>query len=126
MNFLGNIIWVVFGGLLIAFEYFVAGFVMMLTIVGIPFGLQSFKLGLVALWPFGTKIGPRTEGMQGCVNTLLNVLWFFLGGVWIMLTHLAFALLFFATVVGIPFGNQHLKLARVALHPFGRNIISEL
>lgn len=123
MKLLGNIIWIVFGGLIIAVEYFIAGLLMMVTIVGIPFGLQSFKLALVALWPFGSNIGPRIIGVMGCLNTILNLLWFFCGGIWIALTHLGWALLFFITIVGIPFGRQHLKLAEVALHPFGRNIV---
>ena len=88
MKLLGNIIWLIFGGINIALEYFVAGLILMLTIVGIPFGLQSFKLGILALWPFGTKV-EWMQSQPGCLSTFMNVLWFFVGGIWIFLTHIS-------------------------------------
>ena len=75
MKTLGNIIWVIFGGLEIAVEYFFAGIIMMLTIIGIPFGWQSMKMGLLALWPFGSRI-QETSSQTGCLNLFMNILWF--------------------------------------------------
>ena len=122
MKTLGNIIWVIFGGLEIAIEYFAAGILMMLTIIGIPFGLQSIKLGLLALWPFGSKI-QETSSQTGCLNLFMNILWFFVGGIWICLTHIALGIVFCITLVGIPFGMMHFRLARLALSPFGKEIV---
>ena len=76
MKTLGNIIWIVFGGLHIALEYFIAGLILMITIIGIPFGLQSLKLGMLAICPFGTKVKWR-ESQPGCLSIFMNVLWFF-------------------------------------------------
>lgn len=87
MNLLGNIIWLVFGGLAIAVEYFIGGLVLCLTIIGIPFGLQAFKMGLLALFPFGQQTVVTEQG-SGCLSTLMNILWFFVGGIWIALSHL--------------------------------------
>ena len=78
MNLLGNIIWLVFGGLAIAVEYFIGGLVLCLTIIGIPFGLQAFKMGLLALFPFGQQTVVTEQG-SGCLSTLMNILWFFVG-----------------------------------------------
>lgn len=122
MRFIGNIIWVLFGGLFIALEYFVASFALIITIIGIPFGIQTFKLGLLALWPFGSEIKETTQA-GGCLNTSMNIIWILIGGIWIALSHLFFGILFFITIIGIPFANQHFKLARLALTPFGKTIV---
>lgn len=121
MKFLGNIIWLVFGGFLIAIEYIISSILLMVTIVGIPFGLQTLKLAYIALWPFGKKItlGPNTPG---CLSTIMNLFWLLFGGIWIALTHLIFGLILAITIIGIPFATQHFKLASVALTPFGREI----
>jgi len=121
MKFLGNIIWLIFGGFAIAIEYFVSSIGLMLTIVGIPFGLQTMKLGVLALWPFGSRV-VRTEMAGGCLSTVMNLIWIIFFGIWIALTHIAFGLLFFITIIGIPWGKQHFKLARIALTPFGRTV----
>ena len=121
MKILGNIIWLVFGGFAIAIEYFASSLLLMLTIIGIPFGLQTLKLGVLALWPFGSKV-VRTEMAGGCLSTVMNILWFFLGGVWIFLTHILFGALLFITIIGIPWAKQHFKLSNIALTPFGREI----
>jgi uncharacterized membrane protein YccF (DUF307 family) len=123
VNLLGNIIWIIFGGLAIALEYVVAGFLLCLTIIGIPFGLQSFKLGMLALVPFGQKSIPVLED-KGCLSALMNVIWFFIGGIWITLTHLFFGVLLCLTIIGIPFGKQHFKLMSLAFAPFGRSVVS--
>ena len=121
MKILGNVIWLVFGGFAVAIEYFVSSIVLMLTIIGIPFGLQTIKLGVLALWPFGSKV-VRTEMAGGCLSTFMNIIWFFIGGIWIFLSHILFGVLLLITVIGIPWAKQHFKLANIALKPFGREI----
>lgn len=123
MNTLGNLIWFIFGGIIIAIEYVVASLLLMITIVGIPFGLQTLKLGTLALWPFG-KTTVQRESTSGCLYTLMNILWIILGGIWISLSHIAFGILLGITIIGIPFARQHFKLAMLALTPFGRDIVN--
>lgn len=121
MNILFNIIWVVFGGLMIAIEYAISSVIMMITIIGIPFGLQTLKLALLALWPFGTNISDE-NWPSGCLAGIMNVIWWFVGGFVIALTHLGWGLLFCITIIGIPFGIQHFKLMKLALLPFGKSV----
>lgn len=121
MNILLNIIWVVFGGLMIALEYALSSVAMIITIIGIPFGLQTIKLARVALWPFGTNI-EDSGWPSGCLAGIMNVIWWFVGGFVIALTHLGWGLLFCITIIGIPFGLQHFKLMRLALFPFGNSV----
>lgn len=122
MNFLGNLIWLIFGGLLVALQYFVSSLLMMITIIGIPFGIQTMKLGILALWPFGSEVRD-TPSAGGCLYTLFNIIWIFIGGIWIALTHLGFGILLAITIIGIPFARQHFKMAGLALTPFGKEII---
>lgn len=124
MKFLGNIIWLIFGVFFTALEYFAAGIAMAVTIIGIPFAFQSFKLGLMMLAPFSQEAVKRESG-SGCLWTTMNIIWFFVGGFWIALTHLLFGVFFYITIIGIPFGNQHFKLVKTALSPFGRDIIAK-
>ncbi len=122
MKTLGNIIWFIFGGAMIAIEYFIAGLTMMITIVGIPFGIQCIKLGVLAIWPFGHKV-EVSENTSGCLNLTMNIIWIIIGGFWIALTHLLWGVFFYITIVGIPFGKQHFKMIRLALFPFGKVIV---
>lgn len=122
MNVIGNIIWLVFGGLLAALGYIFGGFVLCLTIVGIPWGLQCFKIAGLVLWPFGKKVVPKQQG-EGCLSLLFNIVWLIFGGLYTALIHLAFAAILFITIIGIPFARQHLKLMEVSLMPFSRDII---
>ena len=103
-------------------QYFVAGFALAITIVGIPFAFQSFKLGILMLAPFGSH-AVKKEGGIGCLWSIMNIIWFFVGGIWITISHFLFGVLFYITIIGIPFGQQHFKLARLALTPFGKEII---
>lgn len=123
MKFLGNIIWLIFGGFFTALEYFAAGIALAVTIVGIPFAFQSFKLGIMMLAPFSQEAVKRESG-SGCLWTIMNIIWFFVGGIWIALTHLFFGFLCYITIIGIPFGNQHFKLMKTALSPFGRDVVA--
>jgi uncharacterized membrane protein YccF (DUF307 family) len=122
MRTLGNIIWLVFGGFLIFLEYLVGAILLSLTIVGIPFGLQVFKLAGMALWPFDKTIGYKGYA-PGCLSTIMNIIWLLVGGIWIALSHLVFGLLLGITIVGIPWAGQHFKLMSLALAPFGKEVL---
>ena len=121
MNIIGNIIWVIFGGLFLALEYAICGLICCITIIGIPFGIQLFKCASLALWPFGREVRNK-QNSTGCLSTGMNVIWFLLGGIWLALEHVIVGLIFCITIIGIPFGKQHFKLAAIALTPFGREI----
>jgi uncharacterized membrane protein YccF (DUF307 family) len=121
MSLLGNLLWILLaGGIFLFLEYLIGGLLLCLTIVGIPFGVQCIKLGLLALLPFGKEI-VEGKSAAGCLSVVMNVLWILLGGIWITLTHLLFGLLCAVTIIGIPFAKQHLKLAALSLAPFGRS-----
>ncbi len=122
MNFIGNLIWLIFGGLAAALGYIFGGFLLCLTIVGIPFGLQCFKIAGLVLWPFGRKVVPTGNG-GGCLSVFFNIIWIFCGGLYTALVHLVFAALLFITIIGIPFARQHLKLMEISLMPFGKQVI---
>lgn len=94
----------------------------MVTIIGIPFAIQTLKLGIFALWPFGAEARMSVRA-SGCLYVIMNLLWLIFGGLVIALSHAAFGLLLCITIIGIPFGMQHFKLAAIALSPFGRDII---
>lgn len=123
MRILGNIIWLLFGGFVIAIEYLIGSLALMVTIVGIPFGVQTLKLAGLAIWPFGrdTRVHSRASG---CLYIIMNVIWLIFGGLCIALTHVFFGALLCITIIGIPFGLQHFKLTALALTPFGRDIIN--
>ncbi|MFT5596431.1 MAG: uncharacterized membrane protein YccF (DUF307 family) [Flammeovirgaceae bacterium] len=123
MKIIGNIIWLIFGGLITALEYLISSVLMMITIVGIPFGIQTLKLAGLALWPFGKKVVTH-ERSNGCLYIIFNVIWILVGGIWISLTHVLFGALLFITIIGIPFAKQHFKLASLALTPFGKDVVS--
>ncbi len=123
MKTLGNLIWLLFGGICIAIEYLIASFLLIITIIGIPFGMQTLKLAGLALWPFG-KEAVYVNNPPGCVSTLMNIIWIIVGGIWISLSHIVFGILFGITIIGIQFAKQHFKLAGLALTPFGREIRS--
>ena len=124
MSILMNILWLLLGGICIAVEYVVASLGMMVTIIGIPFGLQTLKLSLLALCPFGKEI-QATPQAGGCLSVIMNILWILIGGIWISLSHLVFGIVLCITVIGMPFGLQHFKLAKLALTPFGKTIIEK-
>jgi len=121
MSTIGNLLWLIFGGFFIFLEYLIAGCILCLTIVGIPFGLQIFKLAAIALWPFDKKI-EYMDYAPGCLSTLMNLIWLIVGGIWIALSHLLIGLLLGITIIGIPWARQHFKLVSLALTPFGRRV----
>jgi uncharacterized membrane protein YccF (DUF307 family) len=122
MRFIGNIIWLIFGGLATAVEYILASLPFLISIIGIPFGLQTLKLGMLALWPFGSQV-VENESSSGCLSLIMNIIWICIGGIWICLTHLFFGVLLCITIIGIPFGKQHFKMAGLSLTPFGKKIL---
>lgn len=117
ISFLGNLVWLIFGGFLAAAGYIIGGLILCLTIIGIPFGLQSIRLGIATIAPFGKEIHPQ-EREGGCLFLLMDIIWAVLFGWEIALAHLGGALLLAITIVGIPFAKQHIKLVPVALLPF--------
>ena len=124
MRLLLNVLWIIFGGgFLIWLEYMIGGLILCLTIVGIPFGVQCFKIAGMGLLPFGKEIrdDPASAG-AGCLGLVMNVVWFIVAGLWICLSHLGLALASAVTIIGIPFALQHVKLAVLALAPFGKRV----
>lgn len=121
MNFIGNILWLLLGGLIISFYYALMGLLFCITIIGIPFGLQLFKIAGLALWPFGHEVtaGPNDSG---CLSITMNIIWIIFGGIEIALLHVWFGIICCLTIVGIPFGLQHFKMTLLALVPFGKQI----
>lgn len=124
MRLLGNIIWLLFGGLATGIGWWIAGVLAAITIIGIPFSIAAFRIGTFSFWPFGREIVDRPEGEAGRLLILLgNIIWIVLGGIWLALAHLFFALLLGITIIGIPFAVQHLKLAHLSLTPYGKMIV---
>ena len=123
MKLIGNIIWLLFGGLFLSISYLFAGLFLCITIIGIPFGIQVFKLSGLALWPFGKEVRYKKQ-TTGCLNTGMNLLWILIGGLWLALAHAITGLIYCITIIGIPFGKQHFKLASIILTPFGREVVS--
>lgn len=121
MKVFGNIIWLIFGGFECAIGYFTGSLALMITIIGIPFGIQTFKLGLLCLWPFGSQVSESVDN-SGCLNAIMNIIWLICGGLLTCFAHLFFGILLCITILGIPFGMQHFKMAKLALLPFGRNL----
>ena len=121
MTFLGNLIWIIFGGLLLSVVYLILGVAYCISIIGIPVGLQLFKMAKLSLYPFGHTIKDKEDKM-GCLTMGLNILWIIFGGIEMAMSHALAGLLFCITIVGIPFGLQHFKLALLALMPFGKEI----
>jgi len=121
MSFFGNLIWMIFGGFLAGMGYILGGLLLCLTIIGIPFGTQTIKLGIATLTPFGREIVPN-ENAGKPINVVVNLIWAILFGWEIAVAHLVHGLILYITIIGIPFGNQHFKLIPLALAPFGRDL----
>lgn len=121
MKIIGNLLWLIFGGLEAAMGYFFGALILCLTIVGIPWALQIFKIGLLCLWPFGAKI-TKGDFPPGCLRIPLNILWFFCGGLYAWICHMLFGCVLCITIVGIPWGKQHFKMAGLSAAPFGKDV----
>jgi len=123
-NLLGNIIWMLFGGLFAALSYCIGGIILCITIIGIPFGLQCFKIAGFVLAPFG-KQAVSTSSSSGCLALLLNVIWILTGGLAAAFGHIVFGVLLCITIILIPFGLQHFKLIEISLMPFGKKVVEK-
>jgi len=126
MRLLGNLIWLLFGGLVTGIGWWVAGLLAAITIIGIPFAIAALRIGTFTFWPFGREVVDRPEPDQARKLLVLigNIVWILLGGIWLALAHLFFALLLAVTIIGIPFALQHLKLAQLSLTPYGKMIVT--
>ncbi|MBO0438254.1 YccF domain-containing protein [Vagococcus fluvialis] len=120
MNFLGNLIWLIFGGVTGAISWFLAGCLWCVTIIGIPVGLQCFKIAGLSLWPFGKQVVYSNSSM----SLLVNIIWLIVSGLPLAIGHFISGLLLCITIIGIPFGRQSFKLAQLALMPFGARVVS--
>ena len=124
-----NLLWVLLGGLVMALGWWLAGLLCALTVVGLPWARSCFMIGSFSLWPFGQEAVNRRELSgrgdlgTGPLGLLGNVLWFVVAGWWLAIGHLASALACFITIIGIPFGIQHIKLALIALAPVGMTVV---
>ncbi|HEV8508808.1 MAG TPA: YccF domain-containing protein [Chitinophagaceae bacterium] len=124
MNFFENFIWLIFGGLMAALGYLLGGFVLCITVFGIPWGLQCFKLAGLVLWPFGKRVVSDT-GNMGCLNIIFNLIWILCGGLYTAIVHIVMGAILYLTIIGIPWGKQHFKLVEISLMPFGKRVIYE-
>jgi uncharacterized membrane protein YccF (DUF307 family) len=118
MNLLLNIVWLIFGGFIVVVAYLLGAILLCLTVIGIPFGVQCFKLAGLAIAPFGREVREK-EPPGGCVAVVMNIIWIILPGLELALFHLFMALFFAITIIGLPLAAQHLKMTRLALIPFG-------
>lgn len=129
MTLIGNLIWFIFGGFLMGVGWFITGLICFVSIVGIPWGRACFMLGGFCLWPFGREVVSRRHvtGREdigtGPLGFVGNVIWFLVAGIWLALGHLFSAVLCFITIIGIPFGLQHLKLVAATLAPIGKTVV---
>jgi uncharacterized membrane protein YccF (DUF307 family) len=121
MRLILNILWLIFGGLFSALGWWLTGFLWCITIVGIPVGLQCFKLASISLNPFGKEV--VNDG--GTVSLLLNILWLVFGGLELAIGNALTGLILCITIIGIPFGKQFFKIAKVSLMPFGAQVVRE-
>ncbi len=121
MSLIGNIIWLLFGGLIAGLGYIIGGLLTCLTIIGIPFGLQAIKIGFAALTPFGKEI-VVDKAADSLLKLIFDVIWIVLFGWEIAIAHLTAAAILAVTIIGLPFAKQHLKLIILALLPFGRDL----
>jgi uncharacterized membrane protein YccF (DUF307 family) len=118
MNLILNIIWLILGGFIIVLGYALGAVLLCITIIGIPFGIQCFKLAGLALAPFGREVREK-EPPSGALAVIMNIIWIILPGLELAVLHLFLALFFAITIIGLPIAAQHLKMTRLALLPFG-------
>lgn len=129
MRAIGNFLWFVLGGMFMGLGWWLVGLLAFLSIVGIPWGKACFVIGQFTFFPFGKEAVSRKDLSKegdigtGVFGTIGNVIWFLLAGVWLAIGHVLSAVACFVTIIGIPFGIQHLKLAAIALAPIGKTIV---
>ena len=131
MRTLGNLLWFIIGGVLMGLGWWLVGLLAFVSIVGIPWGKACFVIGQFAFWPFGKEavsrddLSGREDIGTGALGLVGNIIWFVLAGVWLAIGHVLSAAACFITIIGIPFGIQHLKLAGIALAPIGKTIVEK-
>ena len=119
-----NVIWFLLGGWALAIEWFIGGVILAITVVGLPFVPGIWRIALFAAFPFGQQMVSTPKGLAGgALSGILNIVWLIFAGIWIAISHVLAGLFFFITIIGIPFGVPHFKLARAALMPVGREIV---
>jgi uncharacterized membrane protein YccF (DUF307 family) len=129
MNFLLNLIWLIFGGLLMGLAWCVAGFLVAITIIGLPWAASCFRIGSFTLWPFGREavdrrlLTGREDIGTGPLGTIGNIIWLLVLGIPLAIGHLAAALACAVTIIGLPFAWQHIKLAQISLWPIGTEVV---
>ncbi|MFF3321277.1 YccF domain-containing protein [Streptomyces sp. NPDC002889] len=116
-----NVIWLVLSGFWLFLGYLVAGLILCITIIGIPFGLAAFRIGAYALWPFGNTVVDRRDA--GAASLIGNVLWLLLAGWWLALAHIGTGIALCLTIIGIPFGIANFKMIPISLMPLGKDIV---
>ena len=121
MRFLLNVIWLIFGGLVLAIGYALAGIICCILISTIPFGIAAFRMANYALWPFGRTLARKESA--GVASAIGNVIWIIVAGWWLALSHIVLAIAQFITIIGIPLGLANIKLVPVSLTPLGREIV---
>jgi len=128
VSFIMNLLWLVLGGIVMGLGWFLAGVIMAITIIGLPWARSCFVIARLAFWPFGKVIADRQQVQghhdagTGLLGLLGNVIWFLVAGWWLAIGHIGSALANFVTIIGIPFGIQHLKLAVISLAPVGKTV----
>ena len=122
MRTIGNILWFIFAGLWLAIGYFLAGIVMCILIITIPFGIASFRIAGYALWPFGRVVVRKPTA--GTASFVGNVIWFILAGLWLAIGQIMTGIVLCITIIGIPFGIASFKMAGLAIAPLGKEIVS--
>lgn len=131
MRTIGNLLWFLMGGVLMGLGWWLVGLLAFVSIVGIPWGKACFVIGQFAFWPFGKEavsredLSGREDIGTGALGLVGNVVWFVLAGVWLAIGHVLSAAACFITIIGIPFGIQHLKLAGIALAPIGKTVVDK-
>ena len=131
MRTLGNLLWFIMGGVLMGLGWWLVGLLAFVSIVGIPWGKACFVIGQFAFWPFGKEavsrddLSGREDIGTGALGLVGNIIWFVLAGVWLAIGHVLSAAACFITIIGIPFGIQHLKLAGIALAPIGKTVVDK-
>ncbi len=124
MSVIMNLLWAVLGGIVVFAFYMLGGIALCFTIIGIPWGFQCFKMGIFALFPFGSETRMRqAPDNTELLNVILNVIWLVFGGLQLVILHFILGVLLCVTIIGIPFGIQHFKMVKLGFMPFGREVI---
>ena len=120
MKTIGNLIWFVLCGVWLGLSYLIAGIIACITIIGIPFGIQAFKLAGYVMWPFGRTLHESVGNRFS--KGVMNVIWIIVGGIWLAIEHVLFGAILCLTIIGIPFGIKNFSMAKLALFPFDYSV----